>query len=488
MWMTVVYLFAALAMPVGMGAQDKPSQNNEHKHHQYKLIIFGTFGGPQSYITAGPVLTPSGMATGWADTAVPDPYSPNCFNPDCFVSHTFTWDNGALTDLGALPGVNSSSPGVSENGAIDPLTGFPEVRAVLQTDGRVIDLGTLGGNESLATALNSREQVVGGSANSIPDQFSGFWFGWGTQTRAFLWQKGVMQDLGTLGGPDAFAVFVNERGQVAGQSYTNSIPNPTTGQPTIDAFLWERGRMVDLGTLGGTLTFSNTINNKGQIVGQSNLAGDLTFHPFLWDKGVLTDLGTLGGDTGTTNWINDAGEVIGKADLPGSQTHHGFLWKSGQMIDLGTIGTDPCSNAWNINSKDQVVGNSSHCVTLLQTGFLWENGGPMVDVNTLISPPSDFVVYNTLAINDRGEIAGEGVFPNGENRACMLVPCDQDHPGECDDYSMIEVPTRQTSASKAEFPAPMTQGSETLLSPVERLRNQMRQRYQIPGQPAAPRD
>ena len=50
MWTTVVYLFAALAMPVGMAAQDNPSQDHKPKHHQYKLIDLGTFGGPTSFV------------------------------------------------------------------------------------------------------------------------------------------------------------------------------------------------------------------------------------------------------------------------------------------------------------------------------------------------------------------------------------------------------------------------------------------------------
>jgi len=53
--------------------------------------------------------------------------------------------------------------------------------------------------------------------------------------------------------------------------------------------------MADLGTLGGTMGFATAINNRGQVVGQSNMAGDQTAHPFLWGRGKLKDLGTLGG-------------------------------------------------------------------------------------------------------------------------------------------------------------------------------------------------
>lgn len=78
---------------------------------------------------------------------------------------------------------------------VDPLFfGFAEGRAVLWKDGKALDLGTLGGNESTAFSVNSRGQVVGVATNTIPDPFSFF----GTQLRAFLWQDGAMQDLGTL--------------------------------------------------------------------------------------------------------------------------------------------------------------------------------------------------------------------------------------------------------------------------------------------------
>jgi probable HAF family extracellular repeat protein len=185
--------------------------------------------------------------------------------------------------------------------------------------------------------------------------------------------------------------------------------------------------MIDLGILGGTCGFPNALNNRGQVVGDSYVAGDLVYHPFLWDRGVLTDLGTLGGDNGEALWLDDAGEAIGQADLPGSVIHHGFLWRNGVMTDLGTLGSTSFAEA--INAKGQVVGRSriGAPTSPLQHAFLWAHGGPMIDLNTLISANSSLLLVDAAYINDRGEIAGHGLTAKNENHAFLLIPCNTDH-------------------------------------------------------------
>jgi probable HAF family extracellular repeat protein len=434
---------------------------------------------------------------------MPDPFAPNCFNANCLVDHTVQWRDGVLSDLGALPGSGNSSgacaindhgwvAGGSLTGAIDPGTGLPVNDGIIWKDGQLIDLGTFGGQFTVGITLNNAGQVVGFSLNTIPDPYAYALFLGTTQSRAILWQDGVLQDLGTLGtGNDAVAFSVNDRGQVAGVSYTNATPNPTTGLPTMHPFVWDHGTMTDLGTLGGTeggeflLGFESAllINNRGQVMGTSTLAGDQVIHPFLWSHGVMTDLGTLGGDNGAAIWLSDTSAVVGDADLPNSPpgcqsiscVHHAFFWKRGVMTDLGTLGTDQCSRALSVNSKDQVVGDSIAVCGFNSSGaFLWENGGPIIDLNTLIPTDSRVFLYEADNINERGEILASGL-PPGCNAAesCghvyLLTPSDED-----------DVSGRESTKATA-IPA-TSSDSRSVINPSQ---SWFRQRYRMLGQPPA---
>jgi uncharacterized membrane protein len=231
-WITLIGLLAVLAMPLGLVAQTAP------KHHIYKVIDVGTFGGPNSVFSSDiHGLNAHGVLIGGAET--PDPRCFTVFFPDCSVVHAFRSHNGVTTDLGVLSGGSNSFPfgintwgwvvGASENGVIDPVIGIPEFFAVLWRDGQIKNLGTLGGNESTASDVNDLGQITGFSANTVPDPFS--LFGYATQTRPFLWQHGVMRELDTLGGPDGAAYMINEWGQIMGQFSLNSTPNPTISDP-----------------------------------------------------------------------------------------------------------------------------------------------------------------------------------------------------------------------------------------------------------------
>jgi probable HAF family extracellular repeat protein len=484
---TAMALFILLAVPIQVAAQAEKHQS-QPKHHHYKLIDVGTFGGPNAYLSyplPGEVqINQHGLVAGVADTPNSDPYYPNCL-VDCYQVQAFQWQDGVLTDLGALPGTNDSYAfssnnrgqivGVSENGAIDPVFGTPEVHGVLWSNGGIIDLGTLGGTCSVAGTVNDRGQVAGAAMNNVPDPFGGsLAIGLpcpvATQQHAFVWEKGVMTDLGTLGGPDSQAQYVNERGQIAGQSFTDSTPNPpstahacvTSGIPTEHPFLWQDS-FIDLGSLGGTCGYANWLTNSGQVVGTMTLAGDTTNHGFAWKRGKLIDLGTLGGDNSEADFANDAGDVVGRADFSTTSTnHHAFLWRHGVMKDLGTPDGFLCSTAQGINASHQVVGDAGLCFKG-GNGWLWEKDS-MVDLNSLVPPGTTVHVAGAAAINDRGEIVVEGLPGDGSSHVVVLIPCDGNHPGiEGCDYSMADA-----AAAARVSPAPAIQRQQ---SPRQRYRS-----------------
>lgn len=448
-FMIGVLVFTKLAVPIRLDAQE---------HARYQLIDLGTFGGPQSYVyipnNYAAVLNDQGTVAGWADTSItPDPFSPYCFNQDCYVSTAFQSRNGTISDLGALSdGVSSAASwissdgliaGWSENGLTDPsfpVPGIPVTHAVLWKDSLITDLKTLkDGYESVALSVNNRGQVVGAADNGTADSnaMSSDNYGWVTQTRAFLWQDDVMQDLGTLGGTDAVALLINDQEQIVGASYTSSAPSAYCfanlgSSLTTGAFLYEDGEMKNIGSFGGTCTFPSDLNNRGEIVGISTLPGDKYQHAFFWD-GSLKDLhNSIGGHNAAAIALNYDGAAVGWASLSGDHVVHAALWQNRSMTDLGTLGTDPCSIAYSVNAAGQVVGVSGYQQDLsgCNSGntiraFLWE-GSSMVDLNALISPQSSLYLVAPETINDRGEIAGVGVDADGNQHAFLLIPCSPD--------------------------------------------------------------
>jgi probable HAF family extracellular repeat protein len=239
-------------------------------------------------------------------------------------SRGFVWTpERGIVDLEPCAGVNSSANDVNDVGDVvgGGDTGFGAFHAYLLSEGTALDLGTLGGEESEALALNRLGQIAGHSR-----------LGGGAGKHAFfIREPGRMLDLGTLGGATSVAHAVNDRGTVVGLAET------ATGAPR--AFRWtaEEG-MVELDTLAPGASMALGINNRGDIVGGSGRA-------VLWTEGRgLVDLGSLGGPTSCANDVNDAGAIVGVSqtgdtDRRGRPVSHAFLrTPDGAMLDLGTLG------------------------------------------------------------------------------------------------------------------------------------------------------
>ena len=100
-------------------------------------------------------------------------------------------------------------------------------------------------------------------------------------------------DLGTLGGPEARAFGLNDARQVVGWSnVSDTVDCPLESRPCRHAFVWESGVMTNLGILDGDEeSVARAINNAGLAVGTSErdvIAGSGTFHGFAWSSGAMS--------------------------------------------------------------------------------------------------------------------------------------------------------------------------------------------------------
>ena len=182
------------------------------------------------------------------------------------------------------------------------------------------DLGTFGGNNSFARAVNDRGQVAGSAQFPGPRLFD-------KPTHAFRLSDGVMEDLGTFGGENSDALAIDAHGRVAGYA---ELPGPFLNEGPRHAFVFDEGGMHDLGTLPGmTDSEAAAMNDHGDLVGQSSLGALNTARAVLFSRGEIIDLNDLApGTDGFVHQqavgINDHGAIIGISRGP-NFTRRSFL-------------------------------------------------------------------------------------------------------------------------------------------------------------------
>jgi uncharacterized repeat protein (TIGR03803 family)/probable HAF family extracellular repeat protein len=305
----------------------------------------------------------------------------------------------SLTDLGDFYLNQYESLGLNPQGSVVGTTlrwGEP-YQGFEYKKGRVLRLPTLGGDSADPRQINRHEQIVGQS--QLPN---GLW-------HATMWDQGKPIDLGTLGGGSSFAGSLNDRGDAAGNSAVLSLYD-------FHAAAWFNGTPVNLSMDGEIQSYANSINNRGQVTGITNYS-DGTWHSFIWKDGVRTELPRPSGDV-FSSFINNVGTVCGGANFLGG--FHAYTSYQGRdLVDL-----DPTSAWWwsscnGLNDIGHAVGVFGGAVG--NRAFLWNADEGMIALNSRIPPDSRTSLFTAYNVNLDDQITAAG-YVDGQLHGFLLTP------------------------------------------------------------------
>jgi probable HAF family extracellular repeat protein len=372
-----------LAVAAALGLVSAATGSAEAAARPIRVVDLGTLGGAQSSASE---INRRGQVAGYSETADG-------------ATHAFVWYRGRMTDLGTLGGRNSWASDISDTGYV---TGASDTadgsrHAFLWRDGVMTDLGTLGGRFSNGIFVDDHGQVVG--QTTMP----------GGSSPYFVWRDGTMRLLGSLGGPHGVdAAALSGRGQIVGSGGVAS------GETR--AFSWFRGRLTELPPLAGAdHSDAADVNARGQVAGSSSgVPGGVLREPVVWDRGRALGLGTLGGDTAAAVAINDRGSVIGFSSTADG-SNHSFLWRRGVMTDLGGAAT-PLEErrAVDLNNRDDVLFEITAGPFEPSRNSLWRKGAE-TPLPALVA--GGYV--DAREINDCGQIAGSAAAADGRRHAAL---------------------------------------------------------------------
>ena len=303
------------------------------------------------------------------------------------------------SSVGRLLATIALASACSEPATAPPHAATPSVAHIHSIT--ITDLGTLpGGEYSIARAINANGQIVGQSSVMVAGLI---------EQHAFLWERGVMTDLGSLAGPagESDATGIAPNGVVVGSS---RMPNGR-----VHAVRWVHGVATDLGTLIGDSGSSraHAVNQAGEIVGTTTAPPGRAIHAFVWRNSVMRDLGSLIGPQGASEAlaISASGDVVGLSEASDG-TAHPVLWTHGAIVDLGPPGII-WGQAEGINSSGQIIGyvawDDGHTVTI--ESRLWTRDGS-TDLDAL-------GIGSAYGISPSGQIVGSARFGGAGAHAAL---------------------------------------------------------------------
>ena len=253
------------------------------------------------------------------------------------------------------------------------------------------DLGNLGISDVEALSVNDAGQITGAAAVAT------------SASHPFLWENGVMKDLGLPAGfTTARGEAINNLGQVAGYAMVQ-----VNGAWISRAFVWSSAGGYQLlpGLNGSTSNQAMAINDNGVVAGTSGS------HAVVWINGVVTDIQTFTTGFSKAYDINSAGEVVGDYNAPG-RSGEVFKWSPATGMQLVRTMSGNYGEGLGINDNGDIVGWGA--VSGATENYAYVNRGG-VPQNLGITGGANSASFK---ISVHGQVAGR----TGSNKAALWYP------------------------------------------------------------------
>ena len=239
--------------------------------------------------------------------------------------HGFVYTNGSLQDLGTLPGGNYVfTKAINDDGTVigQALTADDTcAQAYFYRNGVMSPIGTCATTQG-AFFINKRGNIVGLTPRNSNGRQQGFFSKDGTSVVTM----NCLDNLPCSGRSYTEPADLNDKGQVTGFARDSAgVRHP---------YLYQNGVMKDLGSLGGNGGGGYAINASGAVTGYSLPAAGAD-RAFLYKDGKMLDLDPKGkADFSIGTDISDKDEVLGFAGNFTTGEFYDFLYTEGRMWKL----------------------------------------------------------------------------------------------------------------------------------------------------------
>ncbi|HXN98477.1 MAG TPA: hypothetical protein VN881_05345, partial [Candidatus Acidoferrales bacterium] len=224
-----------------------------------------------------------------------------------------------------------------------------------------------------------------------------------------------------LGGNNGQASSINNRGQIVGFAENGALDGTCTAGITNNRIalpaIWENGTVKPLPLVTGDFDGDAFwINDLGQAVGYSGNCLVAT-HGATWEHGVVSTLQDLGNGA-IAQSINNRGQIVGQIGSADGSTAIGGVWlngKDGAVTGIVLPQGDAIGLASGINDRGQVVGSTLDSKFNWSHAFIWQNN-VLTTLDTLFPESSNLFPVMGNKINDRGQISGMAIVMSGPHK------------------------------------------------------------------------